>query len=142
MPAKSEPLFVYGTLLDDELRSVVIGRHRPLMMATGHDVRAQLLAATELPTLVPAPGMDISGALVWGLTEEEWKRVAAYEGADHEIRDVQVSPTDGGPAITAKSFFSRLGVELLPYSWDLESWSPRARDSLLRETQAMFASSL
>lgn len=139
MPGKTDPLFVYGTLLDDELRTAVIGRHRPLMMAIGHDARSQTVASTKLPALVKAAGIQASGALVWGLSDTEWKRVAQYEGDDYVLGEIEVSPTDGGPEITGYAFFARKGVGLLSASWEASSWPPQARDALLREIQEQFS---
>ncbi len=138
MGAQSNPLFVYGALLDDELRTIVIGRRRPLMMASGQNVRSRTIAKTGLAGLVDAPGTEFSGALVWGLSEEEWLRVARFEGEGYELRKIDVAPTDGGPLIDAYAFFARASNELLPNPWHIASWAPESRYAMLREAMLRF----
>ena len=80
-------LFVYGTLLDDELRRAVIGRGRvQLMPARLQRHRRVHLAGTPYPTLRPDSESAVDGVLLTRIGGQAVARLSAYEGPAYRLR--------------------------------------------------------
>ncbi len=91
-------IFLFGTLLDDDLRAVVLGAMpAPLRPARlpGHAVRT--LPGTRLPVLVPAPGEVAEGGLLVAPDAEAVARLDFYEAVWGYVRREATVKTDRGP---------------------------------------------
>ena len=85
--------FFYGTLLDRDVASLVLGRRlAPSAFVTaalpGH-ARRRVKDATY-PIVVRDPRSEVRGAIVGGLSERDVKRLAAYEGPRYRIARLRV----------------------------------------------------
>jgi len=133
----SLPLFVYGTLLDADVRLLVIGRElddtaMPPAMLSDHGVH--VLAGHSVPAAVPKPGAEIVGRLLCGLTGAEHRRIAVFEGAAYDARTVTVALADAsGDSQAALVYLARPGQRTRAGGWSLEAWQQRDKPAFLHD---------
>jgi Gamma-glutamyl cyclotransferase, AIG2-like len=121
--------FVYGTLLDRDVTSLVLGRRLPpaaFAPALLPRHRRRRAKGASYPVVVRAPGSEVSGAVISGLSARDVARLAAYEGPGYRI--VMVGVSIAGRRETVSVFepvFSRLQPSSEP--WDLAPWQRRSK---------------
>lgn len=124
-------IFFYGSLRDEELLALVIGRpdldgieRRPAFVK---DRRIGRVAGQSFPMLFEAPGEKAEGVVVIGLTPEECDRLDFFEDGDYAITPLSVE-TEAGP-LQAFVYAPTGRLRDSGEPWDLEAW--RARDKPL-----------
>lgn len=85
--------FFFGTLLDDEVLEIVVGRKvpesdkRPAFLPGYRRVKAE---GVTYPIIVPQLAAQVSGSLVSSIGAEEAERLIAYEGANYDLVSLPV----------------------------------------------------
>lgn len=126
------PLFVYGTLRDDDVIQAVLGRPLAELSPT----RAHLPGYTALRVAGQVyPGLrtsseTASGLLLHGLTAADLNRLDAFEGEAYERVAVTVSAD--GASHAAFVYLPRAFVELTKDVWSLEDWRRSGKADFLR----------
>jgi hypothetical protein len=125
--------FFYGTLLDHDVASLVLGRRLPpsaFVPASlpGH-ARRRVKGATY-PIVVRDPRSEVRGAIVGGLSARDVKRLASYEGPRYRIAQLKVKI---GGAATTVSVFEPVEQRFEPTSgdWELLPWQRRYKRAFL-----------
>ncbi len=110
--------FVYGTLLDPELRNQVLGRggrRLPTQMAWLDGYCRVQMGGTPYPTLRRQPGRTVRGLLLSGIDARLAERLARYEGTDYRRHRCTVRVAGGTRAawifLTAAHRATKLGWE-------------------------------
>lgn len=136
-------LFVYGTLMDAEVRALVIGR--PLDGAQAQpailkNMRRVYIAGRVYPMVVPRRGDAVSGLLLTGLSDEDFARLDAFEGGDYR-RERQSVWLDGAiEPLNAWLYRTRgVGPQPSPRPWVLAAWQAREKTQFLREARVWLA---
>ncbi len=99
--ATSRPLFVYGSLRDPEVRTMLLGPHPGLTTcpAVLPGYARQTVPGFGYPFVVPADAdAQVVGELLLGLTDEDLARLDDYEDLDaglYERVSVLVETADG-----------------------------------------------
>lgn len=88
-------LFVYGTLLDDEILHRVIGSVPPGEPATLNGYRRMRMLDRPYPVIRPSPNAKVSGRILHGLTNRQMRQIDRYEGREYRRKRVRVSLLDG-----------------------------------------------
>lgn len=83
-------LFVYGTLLHDDVVNILIGRIPHYLVARAPGWRTVRLPQKVYPGLVPGQG-EASGKLFTDLTDAEWATLDAFEDPAYTLAAVRVS---------------------------------------------------
>ncbi|WP_217441328.1 gamma-glutamylcyclotransferase family protein [Nocardia barduliensis] len=83
-------LFVYGTLQFPEVLRTLLGRVPPLEPAELIGWRAAALPRRIYPGLVAAPHSLTRGAVLSGLTAQEWAVLDAFEDDEYDLRRVRL----------------------------------------------------
>lgn len=96
-------LFVYGTLLFDEIAAKVVGRVPRVAPATLHGYRRIRLRDRPYPAIRRARAAHVSGHLLSGLTGKQLRRIDAYEGREYRRQRVRVR-LPGGARVTAWTY--------------------------------------
>ena len=133
--------FFYGTLLDPELRRVVLGRPLPpgaVVPAVLRGYRRVAVAGRGYPALVPDPRARTEGVLATGLDEAMAARISYYESDDYDIEMVVVEARGLG-AVPARVFVPTRAMPLSPAPWDLELWRRRFRRRAIAGARAAMA---
>jgi len=71
-------LFIYGTLLDDDLRQIVLGRPIENAPAVLNGYACKSVAGRLFPALEPQPDAQTLGAVIQGLTEPDLRAIDFY----------------------------------------------------------------
>ena len=140
-------LFVYGTLMDADVRTLVIGRPleaEQLQPALLKNMRRVYIAGRLYPMVVPRRGAAVAGFLLAGLSEDDYARLDAFEGVDYGRERQNVSPlgADGreGEPLLAWLYRTRgVGPRPSPRAWELEAWRAREKTHFLRDAQLWIA---
>ena len=126
------PYFFFGTLMDAEVRTVVLGRDveaiaTEIAFLDGYE---RLRVADEsYPTLRPAFGSRVQGLVTHGLAPEAERRIAYFEGAEYELVPKRVTLA-GGAEIEARLFLDP-GDLATAGPWDFAEWQKRDKRALL-----------
>jgi hypothetical protein len=133
--------FVYGTLLDSDVTSLVLGRRLPPAafapaLLPGH--RRRRAKGASYPVVVRAPNSEVSGAVVSGLSPRDVARLTAYEGPGYRV--VLVGVKAAGRRETVSMFepvISRLQPSGEP--WDLVLWQRRSKRAFVGRLRLMIS---
>jgi hypothetical protein len=123
--------FFYGTLLDDPLRDAVIGRRISLVPATLRGWHRFARRGVPWPSIAPMPSASVDGGLAGGISDEERRRLDAYEGASFAV--IEVEPVlEDGTDVPALMFVQAVAEPVTALTWRLDEWQRRHRAVTLR----------
>ena len=119
------PLFIYGTLQHEDVRSAVLGHDgddHHFVPATLPDHAVYHVAGTAYPMIVAEPGAVAHGLLWYGLSAADYQRLDRFEGAHYQRHPVQIMPAEGADIIIAELYQPDL---ILPQGdrWDYRHWT-------------------
>jgi hypothetical protein len=116
-------MFFFGSLRDQDLLAVVLGRSIDDLIFT----EATLLGFERrrardeaFPIIVPHPGGRVDGVVVDGLTAADLDRIQFYESDDYELRPFAVETPAG--RVEAQVFLPTEALEDEGVTWDFEVW--------------------
>ncbi len=126
--------FFYGTLLDADIRSLVLGPGAgriSVAPATLSGYRRVCLRRRTYPAVVSDARGAVAGCLARGLDSGMADRLNAFEGAEYDPVLCAVT-TAGGAAVSAWVYVAggRAAVTAMP--WNLEIWQRRHKAALQR----------
>ncbi|MEE8223447.1 MAG: gamma-glutamylcyclotransferase family protein [Alphaproteobacteria bacterium] len=129
--------FFFGTLMDPDVREVVVGRPVPasrIEPATLEGFRRMCVAGRSCPMLIPDPPGRVEGCLVRGLDGRARARIGRFEGDEYrpERHWVRLS---GGVRIEAYVYMARSGVRAGRTPWELSTWQRRHKRALLERAR-------
>ena len=130
--------FFYGTLLDGDVASLVLGRRLPpqayIEAALPGHARRRVRGASY-PIVVRDPRSQVAGAVVGGLSARDVARLAAYEGPRYRIAPLKVRIAG---TTTVVSVFEPVEERFQPTGgvWDLTMWQRRYRRAFLARLRA------
>jgi len=128
----SLPYFFFGTLMDAEVRAIVLGGALEAITTEAASLEgyARLCVAKEIyPTLRPARGQRVHGLVVHGLAPEDERRIAYFEGVEYELVPKHVR-LPSGAEILARLFLDP-GDLRTSGPWDFAQWQQRDKSALL-----------
>jgi gamma-glutamylcyclotransferase (GGCT)/AIG2-like uncharacterized protein YtfP len=129
--------FVYGTLLDDEVRALVLGRDAPVAAATLAGLRRVPVAGHRFPVVIVDPRGRVEGALLRDVDLAEAARLSYFEGPDYEAVRRPLAGADGTGAeawlfVPAPRRPFAPGLRPRPGPWDLVAWQRRHKAAYMR----------
>jgi hypothetical protein len=132
--------FFYGTLLDRDVASLVLGRRLPPQayvsaVLPGHARRR--VRGASYPIVTRDPRSDVAGAVVRGLSARDVTRLAAYEGPRYRVAALKVKIA---AATTVVSVFEPVEERFEPTAglWDLSVWQRRYKRGFLARMRPAF----
>lgn len=132
--------FFYGTVLDDEVRAIVLGRFAPSeppAPAVLAGFRRVPVAGRSFPALIADPRGRVEGVVLGGLGAAEAARLSYFEGPEYRPLLRPVEPAVG-PAVAAWVFVPAPrqpfmpGLRPRPGLWDLAVWQRRHKAGYMR----------
>ena len=133
-------LGVYGTLLDPQVRDIVLGptTARAAILAGWERL---FVAGTAYPGIRPRDGSAIDVLVLIGLGSDALARADYFEGEEYDRQTLPVRFADDGSAGKAAFYVPRSAVCLSPDAWHYDAaWRYRYLTAFLAEARAMFAS--
>ncbi|MCU0837668.1 MAG: gamma-glutamylcyclotransferase [Rhodospirillales bacterium] len=116
--------FFYGTLMDGEVLSAVVGRDADRLARSSARLsgyRRCRARGASYPVIVTAAGAQTAGVLVSGLTATDARRLAAYEGEGYRSCRCTVRRSDGA-RVAAWLFVPRCRRMATTAPWSLADW--------------------
>lgn len=130
--ASTLPLFVYGTLRDADIVSLVLGRTvaiDTLPEATAPDYVAVPYPDRTYPALTQKIGASAPGRLLVNLSRADLARLDAFEGEEYH-RDT-ISVLSGGQTLLALCYLPTRPVNADALPWSLADWHSRHKPAML-----------
>jgi hypothetical protein len=127
--------FFYGTLLDEGVRRIVLGRvwadALSLRPATLQGWRRLYMRDRTYPVILPSPGDQVDGLLTGPVDREGYRRLTAFESDEYVERDVAVV-TEDGVETRARIYAAGARARAATEVWTLENWTREHRVAFLR----------
>jgi len=140
-----KPLFVYGSMLDEDVLEVVLGRR----LAADARFTARLagyvcvrLPDESYPILAPRPGGLVPGAVLSELRSDDWKRVEFFESTEYEFARCRVE-LDSGERVDAVYCAEHDVAPGAAESWEFAWWRERHKPEyivMIRQYMALYGS--
>ena len=135
------PLFIYGSMRDEDVRALVLGR-APLAVRTEPawmpGVAAARVPGESYPYLVSVEGARAPGELIHGLDERCLDRILFFEGDEYAFVEC-VAERAGGERVAAMYFGGVAIPEAPVVTWSLEQWQAREKSRFLSMTREYMA---
>ena len=134
MPDRSPPLFVYGTLRDEDVLLAVLGHalepgQRQPAVAHGH--RAVFYPGRTYPALIADPQSFAEGMLLRGLTDFDRDVLDGFEGAEYERLALSIEAA--GRAEAVEVYWPTKAIADDAPTWSFEDWRRNHKATLLAE---------
>ncbi|MGB0684261.1 MAG: gamma-glutamylcyclotransferase family protein [Magnetovibrionaceae bacterium] len=128
--------FFFGTLMDDTVRRLVVGR-RPVEPGFLMGFQRFYAPRGSYPVLVPASEEAvIKGLLVDGINAKAARRLELFEGPEYRAELLTIRRgAPNGESIQARAFQTRPGVTHRPKLWDYGAWQRRERMAYLERVR-------
>ena len=135
------PLFVYGSMRDEDLRAIVIGCTPPAVRtepAWMPGVAAARVRGESYPHLVSADGARAPGELIHGLDERCLDRILFFEGEEYACVECTVERATGDEIVAMH--FGGIAIPESPVvPWSLEQWQASEKERFLSMTRKYMA---
>jgi hypothetical protein len=133
--------FFYGTLLDPDVMTLVIGRRLPpgrYVAATLPGYARRRAKGASYPIVLRDRRGEVQGAVVGGLSMRDVARLAAYEGPRYRIASRKVRIKD---AFASVSVFEPVEERFEPVEgeWHLEVWQRRDKRRFVDRLRRAFS---
>lgn len=125
-------LFFFGTLMDPEVRALVMGRDvhpEQVEPAIAQGFRRVFIAGRHYPMLLAHASGWVEGTLVTGVDAVSLHRLQVYEGWEYTLQPIQVQAS--GRKVMAHVFMSRPKVAPDRRPWRLDQWQRRHKRTFL-----------
>ena len=135
------PLFVYGSMRDEDVRALVLGRASPAVRtepAWMPGVAAVRVPEESYPHLVASDCARVPGELIHGLDAEDVDRILFFEGDEYGFAESVVERA-GGARVAAMHFGGVAIPEGPIIPWSLERWQAREKPRFLSMTREYMA---
>jgi gamma-glutamylcyclotransferase (GGCT)/AIG2-like uncharacterized protein YtfP len=119
--------FFYGTLMDVEIRGLVLGRRdgaRPVEPATLPGFRRVTMHRRSYPVIFPEPSTHVVGCLIRGLDRHAAARLDAFETDEYDRIECAVVLVSSR-SIDAWTYVAGRRATPSTMAWDLEAWRRR-----------------
>lgn len=126
--------FFFGTLMDPDMRRLVVGRELPeeqIEPAVVEHFRRVHVAGRTYPMLLPHASGRVDGLVAHHLDPQAARRLMAYEGPEYHLVPITVADLRGHP-LKAAAFLPDRGVQPDHRPWHLQTWQHRYKRLFLR----------
>lgn len=131
------PLFVYGSMRDENVRALVLGRERPEVRSEAAwmpGAAVALVPGESYPYLVSVEGAWAPGEVLYGLDEVCLDRIRFFESDEYALVECDVERA-GGERIAAMHFGGVAIPQAPIVSWSLEQWQATQKGRFLAMTR-------
>lgn len=125
-------LFVYGTLMDDEIFQIVAGERPSSDQAVLHGYIRKQVIGEVYPAIAEQSGDEVTGILYYNLTETALNRLDRFEGDQYDRRGVKVSLRTGQFVAAQVYVFSEKSKQrLAPDDWEYRTFLNSGKELFL-----------
>lgn len=132
--------FFYGTLIDPDVRTLVLGAPCAVEPAELAGWERRAIVGESYPLVLPRAGGRVEGVLARGIDAPGRRRLEVYEGDAYDVIDVEVRRADGRQK-RALVFVPSRGSPLRASTsdWSYARWARNDKARFLREIAADMA---
>ncbi|KAI4337447.1 hypothetical protein L6164_015862 [Bauhinia variegata] len=138
MAARTQSLhnvFVYGSLLADEVVQVLLKRVPPSSPAMLPDHCRFRIKGRVYPAILPVENNKVTGRVLLGISGPELDILDEFEDVEYTRNDVEVFLTDSSQKLQAHAYvWSNLKDPNLYGDWDFEEWKQAHMNDFVKMT--------
>ncbi|KAL3747966.1 AIG2-like protein D [Eucalyptus grandis] len=128
-------VFVYGSLLVDDVVRALLNRVPPSSPALLPDFHRFSIKGRVYPAILPLPKHTVSGKVLMGITVPELDMLDTFEDVEYTRTTVQVTLLDSSDKLEAEAYvWSDKHDPNLYGDWDFEEWKQKHMDDFLKMT--------
>ncbi|XP_022962549.1 AIG2-like protein D [Cucurbita moschata] len=132
---QSSRVFVYGSLLADDIVRVLFGRVPQSFPAVLDGFHRFSIRERVYPAILPVEKKKVTGRVLLGVTSPELDILDIFEDVEYERRAVEVSLVDGSEKLTALTYVWSNGRDPNLYGeWNFEEWKQSRLDDFVGMT--------
>ncbi|KAI4389999.1 hypothetical protein MLD38_002158 [Melastoma candidum] len=128
-------VFVYGSLLADEVVTVLLQRVPRSRPAILHDFHRFSIKGRVYPAILPVDKKSVTGKVLMDVTTPELDILDTFEDVEYERRSVLVNILDNSDRVEAQTYVWRNANDPDLYGeWDFEDWKKKHMDDFVKMT--------
>ncbi|KAI6679130.1 hypothetical protein NL676_033011 [Syzygium grande] len=128
-------VFVYGSLLADDVVRALLNRVPPSSPALLPEFHRFSIKGRVYPAILPLPKHTVAGKVLMGITVPELDVLDTFEDVEYARTTVQVTLLDGSDKLEAEAYvWSNKHDPDLYGDWDFEEWKQKHMDDFLKMT--------
>ncbi|KAF8036701.1 hypothetical protein BT93_C2420 [Corymbia citriodora subsp. variegata] len=128
-------VFVYGSLLADDVVGALLKRVPPSSPALLPDFHRFSIRGRVYPAILPLPKHTVSGKVLMGITVPELEVLDTFEDVEYTRTTVQVTLLDTSDKLEAEAYvWSNKHDPNLHGDWNFEEWKQKHMDDFLKMT--------
>ncbi|KAL8462144.1 hypothetical protein ACS0TY_033285 [Phlomoides rotata] len=136
-PSPISTIFVYGSLLVDDVVRVLLGRVPPSSPAILSHFQRFSIKGRVYPAIVPAEDKKVTGKVLLGITPPELHILDEFEDVEYERASINVFLKDGTEKLEAYTYVWENKTDPDLYGeWDFEEWKLLHMADFLKMTRA------
>ncbi|KAE8652173.1 AIG2-like protein D [Cucumis sativus] len=125
-------VFVYGTLLADDILRVLLKRIPQSSSAVLHGHQRFSIRGRLYPAILPVVNERVTGKVLFDITKPELDILDIFEVVEYERRAVEISLVDGSEKLPALTYVWRNNVDPNLYGeWSFEEWKKLRREEFV-----------
>ncbi|KAH7524242.1 hypothetical protein FEM48_Zijuj06G0098500 [Ziziphus jujuba var. spinosa] len=128
-------VFVYGSLMADDVVRVLLNRVPPSSPAILNNHHRYSIRERVYPAIVPLETKKVAGKVLMGITDPELYVLDTFEDVEYERSTVEVSLTDNSKNVLAHAYiWSNKNDPNLYGEWDFEEWKRAHMNDFVKMT--------
>ncbi|KAK9280579.1 hypothetical protein L1049_014273 [Liquidambar formosana] len=122
-PQNLHNVFVYGSLLADEVVQILLKRVPPSSPANLHGFHRFSIKGRVYPAILPVESKKVTGKVLLGITAPELDILDTFEDVEYERSTVEVSLMESCEKLQAQTYvWGDKNDPTLYGDWDFEEW--------------------
>ncbi|XP_020090139.1 AIG2-like protein D isoform X1 [Ananas comosus] len=122
-PLSLHNVFVYGSLLADEVVHVLLNRLPPSSHASLNGYHRFSIKGRVYPAILPVESKKVTGKVLMGITDPELVVLDTFEDVEYLRRTVEISLIDSSETLLADTYvWGNQDDPDLYGDWDFEEW--------------------
>ncbi|KAK8499347.1 hypothetical protein V6N13_010612 [Hibiscus sabdariffa] len=131
--AAAHNVFVYGSLLADDVVRVLLNRVPPSSAALLNNLFS--IKGRVYPAILPLQNSHVTGRVLLGLTDPELLILDEFEDVEYQRTSVEVSLLENSDKLQAHAYvWSNTNDPNLYGEWDFEEWKQLHKESFTQMT--------
>ncbi|MFQ6638638.1 hypothetical protein Gotur_015513 [Gossypium turneri] len=128
-------VFVYGSLLSDDVVRVLLNRVPPSSAALLNHFHRFSIKGRVYPAILPVQNRHVSGRVLMGISDPELHILDEFEDDEYQRTRVEVSLLESSDKLQAHAYVWRNTSDPNLYGdWDFEEWKQVHKESFIKMT--------
>ncbi|VVB08881.1 unnamed protein product [Arabis nemorensis] len=129
-------VFVYGSLMADDVVRLLLNRVPPTSSAILPDFHRFSIKGRVYPAILPVQADKVHGKVLFGITDDELYLLDEFEDIEYERENVQVLLPDSSEKLETKTYvWAKKDDPDLYGTWEFEEWKQLHMEGFLKMTK-------